>query len=91
MPNLRIRKKRDPHTIMDEHEEPKDSYLVIGIFPSHGSVPNEEFIRLKKPNHLFFNLFLAIIKLRGWEFIFSLKDVKEFQLYEVSSLGTQRL
>ena len=88
MANVEIRRKRDPETIFDEHEAPRDSYIVIGIFPSHGSVPKEKFIALNKPENLFFSLFLGIIQLRGWEFLFSLKDVKEFQLYEVSKMTT---
>lgn len=89
MSDPRAWKKNDPHTLIDERQESKDSYLVIGMFPSHESIPKERYIKLNKPDHLFFDLFLSIIKLRGWKFIFSLKDVTQFQLYEVSSIRVQ--
>jgi hypothetical protein len=59
-------------------------YLVIGIFSGVGNRPKERVVLIKNRAHLFWTLRWNYMLLRGLRFLFSLKDVKRFRLYEVS-------
>lgn len=60
-----------------------DPFLVLDIFTRPDSVPKERLLIIKNPKRLFWQMWFNIIRLRGLQYIFSLKDVKQFKLYKV--------
>ena len=69
---------------MDLSGEVRASYIVLGKFSGSDDIPQELMISIKKPSLLFWNIFWAIVRLRGISWLVSLKDVKEFAVYNVS-------
>ncbi|KAL2074119.1 hypothetical protein VTL71DRAFT_7897 [Oculimacula yallundae] len=57
-------------------------YLVVGILSQVGGVPYERLIRIEKSSGLSRLIWRAVLRLRGTEAIFSLKDVQGFKVYK---------
>lgn len=79
--------QRDHDFGLDESNPKTDDrkypYLVIGIFNRVDGRPQEMLLTLKDENRLFYTIFWAIVKLRGFTGLFSLKDVKQFSIFTV--------
>jgi len=60
-------------------------YVVLGIFSGADGIPRERMISVKDSSWLFWSIFWAIVRLRGIGYFLSLKDVKAFSIYKVSS------
>lgn len=59
-------------------------YVVVGIFPHGHANPRERVVFVKKPEHLFWGLLWASLRLRGvFGTFLSLRHVKGFRLYKV--------
>jgi hypothetical protein len=59
-------------------------YVVVGIFARGHSHPLETVVFLTKPQQLFWRLWWAVFRLRGWrETFLSLRHVKAVRLYQV--------
>lgn len=59
-------------------------YIILGKFLSDDALVHEAYIPIQKPERLFWELYIGIMKLRGVKCIFSLKDVQRFGLYQVT-------
>ncbi|KAH6865307.1 hypothetical protein BKA58DRAFT_242624 [Alternaria rosae] len=57
-------------------------YLILGIFSRADNVPAEIRVEIHSPAYLFTTLSWGIMRLRGLEFWFSLREVKQFRLYK---------
>jgi len=68
---------------LDARYEDPHPFLVVGKFSNNRSDPRELYLQVPNPEYLFSCLFLAVIRLQGFEVIFSLKDIEAFGLYEV--------
>jgi hypothetical protein len=70
----------------DNNYHENTHFIVIGIFSRDTEVPRERLLRVSNPKVFFKELAWSIIKLRGKEALFSLKDVKGFGVYQVEFL-----
>ena len=71
-------------TPVDLSGEVRASYIVLGKFSGSDDIPQELMVSIKKPSLLFWNIFWATVRLRGINWLVSLKDVKGFAVYKVS-------
>jgi hypothetical protein len=70
-------------TPVDLSGEVRASYIVLGKFSGSDDIPQELMVSIKKPSLLFWNIFWATVRLRGINWLVSLKDVKGFAVYKV--------
>jgi hypothetical protein len=70
----------------DNNDHGNTHFIFIGIFSRDTEVPHERLLRVSNPKFFFEELAWSIIKLRGKEAFFSLKDVKGFGVYQVECL-----
>ena len=76
------RSKFDSRRLASESPN-KPVLLVVGIFEGPDSIPNECCIYVKHHRWIFWQLWLNIVWLRGFRYMFTLKDVMRFRLYSV--------
>jgi hypothetical protein len=62
-----------------------EPFIVIGMFNEGERFAKERLVRIKHPSRLFWQLWWHIVRLRGLRYVFSLKDVKGFKVYKVST------
>jgi len=72
-----------PAQIPEEPAKKQPNYIVIGLFSSITGAPKERLVLVKEPKTLFRHMWWAIIRLRGFGALLSLKDVKSFAVYQV--------
>jgi hypothetical protein len=61
------------------------TYIVIGYFPKDLDTPEERLIWLQEGTDILESLHKSISRLRGWNNLISLKSLRYFSLYKVSS------
>jgi hypothetical protein len=66
---------------------PVSSFLVLGLFKGESQIPKECIFWIQSPEWLFWKMWWNIILLHGFGYIFSLKGVQGFRLYNASSLN----
>jgi len=59
-------------------------FIIIGLFDGPDMMPKERIVYIHRPRWIFWNLWWAIVRLRGLRYLFSLKDCSSFGLYSVS-------
>jgi hypothetical protein len=59
-------------------------FLVLGLFKGSSQVPQEYRFSIRSPEWLFWQIWWNIVLLRGFGYLFSLKDVQGFKLYNAS-------
>ena len=58
-------------------------FVVIGLFEGPDMAPKERIVYIKHHDWVFWYLWWGIIRLRGIQSIFSLKDCTAFKIYTV--------
>ncbi|KAH7364142.1 hypothetical protein BKA65DRAFT_490533, partial [Rhexocercosporidium sp. MPI-PUGE-AT-0058] len=60
----------------------KHHYVVVGVFSRVTSVPTERLLEISKPSRLFRSIWWASVAIRGNGMLFSLRDIKGFNIYQ---------